>query len=147
MEQVTTADVQNKVQEILSKNPALTAYVKKFDVGGANSARKLFPYITVAEVTSSVRPLCIGKNGADIYDFTVIIQAGTRHTLPEVACEGNSSGKKGIVQLVDDIVAALYPGTLDEMLGLLRLDGARIRESGGGGSMAGVITLSGSKKQ
>lgn len=150
MEQLTTLDIQKKVKEALENDPTLAAYVKKFEIGNNQASRKLFPYVTVAEVSDNIQPLCIGNNAPDLHNYSIIIQAGTHHTLPEIACEGNGPDKKGIVQLIDDIVAALYPGNLDGVLnGTLHLARTTIAEaeSGGGRSMSGAVIFRGIRKQ
>lgn len=150
MEQLTTLDIQKKVKEVLQNDPVLAAYVKKLEIGNKQASRKLFPFVTVAEVTDNVQPLCIGNNSPDLHNYSIIIQAGTHHTLPEIACEGNGPDKKGIGQLVDDIVAALYPvnlsGAVNGTLHLVRTTIAEA-ESEGGRSMSGAVIFRGIRKQ
>ena len=146
----TCLDIQEEVLEKLQNDETLSAYVKKFDIGEENVSRKLFPYVNVASVTDEVEPLCIGPGAPDLHRFTIIISAGTYHMLPEISAEGNDAGKKGIVHLVDDIVAAICPGTINGIFkGTLHLVRATINEakSGGGRSMTGMVIFRGIRKQ
>jgi len=141
--------VQRKVLEILKNDPALKEYVAQFSIGEEKAARKIFPYVTVSKVTEDIEALCIGRDAPDLHHYSITIQAGTYHTLPKISCEGNGTNTKGIIQLADDIVAAIYPGNLDGILKtLLRLIEVchEETEGTGGRSRVATIKLKGSRK-
>jgi len=111
--QYTCLDIQKKVLEKLQGDPTLSSYVKQFGIGEENISRKFFPYVTVASVTEEVEPLCFGVGAPDLHRYRITILGGTNSLLPEVARAGNNSGVKGVVHLMDDIISAIYPGTID----------------------------------
>lgn len=149
METMTCLDIQKKVKEILEADHVLSQYVEVFDVGAGSVARKRFPYVTVEEVTGDVQGLCIGANAANLNNYRVVLRGGTYHTLPEIARAGNSDGKKGAVQLMDDIITALWPGTLDGTFNkVMKLESASANAVSGaaGRSWTARVELSGFRK-
>ncbi|HOO57413.1 MAG TPA: hypothetical protein PLN69_11355 [bacterium] len=149
MDSLSCLDIQKKVLEILENDPVLSGYVKEFSIGGENTARKLFPCVTVAEVTNDIEPLCIGPGAPNLNRYRIVIRGGTRHTLPEIARRGDGAGKKGIVQLTDDIVAAIYPGNLEGIFKrTLHLEEACPMEIEGSGGKSWItrVILTGNRK-
>ncbi len=92
------------VMEALKSDETLSSYVKSFTLGGAGAAQKLFPLITRANLRCEI---FANDTSADIYVYSVDILAGTRSLAPGLAFDGNDAGRKGIVQLCNDIVHVL----------------------------------------
>ena len=77
------------------------------------AARKLFPFITIGNMKYTITP---HTTASDMYSYNIDILAGTASLVPGVAFDGAESGKKGIVQMCDDIAAALRASTLGGFL-------------------------------
>lgn len=147
--QYTCLEIQERVLETLQADTTLSAYVKKFDIGEENVSRKLFPYVTVKEVTADIEPLCIGAGAPNMNRYQIVIQAGTYHTLAAVARNGSeSTGKKGILQLTDDIISAVFPNSFGKILSpTVHLRNVNIGEaSSAGRSWKSTIVLTGFRK-
>ena len=149
METLSCMDIQKKTLEILENDAELAPYVAAFSIGGEKASRKRYPYVLVARVTDDVEPLCIGRNAPDLHNYLIVIHVGTWHTLAKIACEGNGSDKKGVVQLMDDTVAALYPGDLDgtlkPTLHLVKASHEEVADTGGRSRIA-TITFRGFRR-
>ncbi len=142
-------NIQKRVLEILENDPALKEYVADFGIGEANVSRKIFPYVTVAEATGEVEPLCVGRAAPNLNRYRIVVHGGARHTLPEVARAGDENGKKGAVQMADDIVAALWPGNVGGLFKpTVRLRSAGVEEFPGsaGQIWRATVELSGGRK-
>lgn len=94
----------------MKSDPELKKYVKVFDISKENISRLIFPYVAVVDVVEDKRALCIGSEAPKTSDCRIVIHGGTRHILPSIARNGDGKEKKGVVQLADDVVAAVYPG-------------------------------------
>lgn len=143
---IACLEIQKKVLEKLQNDATLASYVKDFSIGEEDVSRTIWPYVSVSDVNLRVGPLTIGAGGSAMFYYDIVIQAGTRHTLPEIAFAGDDSGKKGIVQLVDDAVTAVFPDNLDGLFNpTLRLEQAGAEEEPGSAGTAwrGTIRLSG----
>lgn len=104
--------IAEKFLEKMKADPALKEYVRIFDISKENVSRKIFPYVSVIDVVEDDRALCIGNDAPKMRDYRIVIHAETRHILPSVARNGDGKGRKGIMQLADDIVATVYPGNI-----------------------------------
>ena len=147
---VSCLEIQNKVSDKLKNDPALAGYVKEFSVGRENVMRMIYPYVTVAGIDFQVEAGTLGRKCKGRYIYDIIIQTGTQHILPDVARLGNGSDKKGIVQLNDDVVAAVFPDNLDGLFNpslTLSLVTAAAEDDSGGRIWRGTIVLSGQRRQ
>ena len=104
----------DKIHAKLSTDETLSGYVKSFTKGDMNTARMLFPFVSVGNLSYTLQP---HSTVYDKYIYTVEILAGTHSIAPGVAFRGtNDGGKKGILQLCGDITAVLRNNTLDNFL-------------------------------
>lgn len=139
--QYTCLDIQEKVQETLQADPVLAAYVKKFDIGDENVSRKLFPYVTVTSVTEQMEALCMGPGAQDLYRYRIVIKGGASSIAGNVALLGSDT-QKGIIQLTDDLITALYPNSLDGLVKhTLRLESAFMETKKGTGGNVWTTTV------
>jgi hypothetical protein len=105
-------DIVNAVLDALRDDPALADYVKSFTAGDQDAVKKLFPFITVANMRYSLEAQ---DTANDVYVYTVEIMAGTRSLAKGTAYEGDDSGRKGILQLCEDIVGVVRTNTFNRM--------------------------------
>lgn len=146
MTELTTVDIARNIRESLESNPVLSAYVKTFAIGGIESARKRFPFVTVEAPQRESEALTIGRNGYMNNIYTINIYGGTYHTLPEIAHAGNDTGKKGILQLNSDLLNVVIPNDFDgTFAGPVRLLNSYTAHKAGDGGRSWItrITLSG----
>lgn len=140
--EIINMEIAEKVLEKLKNDSVLATYVKEFTIGGGNISRKIFPYVAIVDVSEVERPLCIGNGAPNEQNYRITIQGGTYHTLSEIARRGNGSGKKGMVQLNDDIVTAVFP---DNICGLfnptVRLVKAEPKETPGSGGRSWTTSV------
>jgi len=120
--------------------------VKSFTVGEQDTAKKLFPFITILTLRYTLEER---DTANDIYVYTVAIIAGTRNLAPGVAFEGDDSGRKGILQLREDIMKVIRPNDFSGVFwGLVEVPAAVIghKKNTGGTDWITSILISGSRK-
>jgi len=110
-----TSDLVDKTFELLTNDPALNARVKSFTKGDMNTARKIFPFVSVGNVRYTVTPRTAIH---DMYSYSVDVLAGTHCLAPGAAFDGGKTGENGILQVCNAIVSALRGSTLDNFLTL-----------------------------
>ena len=131
-----------KVMEKLESDQTLSEYVQNFSIGQEKVSRNKFPYITVSDVRERIEPLCIGRGAKSMHHYDITIKAGTRHMILKVAHAGDDSGRKGILQLRDDIVTAVFPRNFDGMFELpVRLIKASVEDESASGGMTWTATI------
>ena len=140
-------EIAEKVLSCLKADAALSGYVKKFAAGGIESARNIFPFVSVDAVENEAEALTIAKAGQMRNDCAIRIYGGTFHTLPETAHAGDeTSGAKGILQLNADILNAVvmndFGGAFEAPVKLLNSSTAH-KSGSGGRSWACEVSLSG----
>lgn len=146
MTDLSTLEVSRKILDCLKRNPALSSYVKTFQIGGIESARKLFPFVTVETPHRDCSALSMGRNGYMNNLYVMNIYGGTYHSLPEIAYSGGESGGKGIVQLNSDLINAVIPSDFDgAFAGPVRLIGATTahKVADGGRSWITMVVING----
>lgn len=102
-----------KVRDALKNDPTLASYVKSFTLGDVGASRKLFPFIAVGNVRYEIKPV---TNVSDVHKYSIEILLGTSSLLSDLAYEGNEAGKKGILQLKQDVTAVLRGNRFDGIL-------------------------------
>ena len=105
-------DIVNNVLDALKNDPALAGYVKSFTIGEPDTPKKLFPYITIANLGYS---LMERDTANDLYTYTMEIIAGTRSLARGLAFEGEGDARKGILQLCEDIVGVVRANNFNKL--------------------------------
>jgi hypothetical protein len=138
-------DIVSGVLVALMNDTTLAEYVKSFSAGEQDTAKKLFPFITIG----NLRYQLLARDTAnDTYVYTVEVVAGTRSLARGVAYEGDKTGRKGIIQLCEDIVGVVRTNTFN---GLFASPISDIRyrladkPDSGGAIWQGIITFTGER--
>jgi len=98
---VDTLEVTNKVLNALSSDPELSGYVAQFSKEGTGNSQNSFPFLIV-EYPSFCEKQLLAASGIFVYRFEIL--AGIKNLAPGVTYKGNESGRKGIVEMCNDIV-------------------------------------------
>ena len=97
---IDTNTIEQKILETLKEDPVLAGYVKRFMIGTVSNTRILFPFIDLVNVGCKEKEL-MAASGQLTVSFE--IHAGIKNLAPEVAYKGTAAGKKGILDLCNDI--------------------------------------------
>lgn len=99
-----------KLREVLKDDPVLKEYVKSLTIGDMNTSRMIFPFISIGNLRYTVTP---HSTADDLYLYSIDIMAATNSLVAEYSFEGDEEkGKKGILQLCNEIHSALHTNTL-----------------------------------
>jgi hypothetical protein len=108
----TTKNVIDGIYNALIADPTLAAYVKKYYKGWVDGPMPIYPFVGVsAKVNIEVAGITIGNRGHDQYIYTVPIIFGTQNNVDDYAWRGNGVATKGIIDLMDDILALVRPNS------------------------------------
>jgi len=88
--------------EIYAVKDTTFSQVKQFTKGGWETTRLMFPFINIGRVEDVVTSQTIGRLGNDESVFTVYIEFGTKHLVPEIAYFGDAT-TKGLLHIADDL--------------------------------------------
>ena len=97
---IDTDTIERRILETLQEDPVLAGYVKRFTPGTMTRSQFVFPYVDLVNVGMKEKEL-MAASGQVSMQFE--IHAGIKSLAPEVAYKGTAAGKKGIVDLCNDI--------------------------------------------
>lgn len=97
---IDTDNIERKILETLKEDPDIAACVKRFTTGTMTHSQFVFPYVDIVNLGCKEKEL-MAASGQVTMSFE--IHAGIKNLAPEVAYKGNESGRKGIVELCNDI--------------------------------------------
>jgi hypothetical protein len=146
---ITEIEILRTILYTLENDATLSEYVKSFTFGENDISRKMFPFINVGNVKYEVESLSIGKHGCDRFDYTIEITGGVRYLLPKTAFSGDDGGRKGIMQLREDIIKVIRPNDFSGIFwGIVEVPAAVIgyKANTGGTDWITSILISGSRK-
>lgn len=137
-------EILHAVKSALEGDATLAGYVKSFGVGELDSARKVFPFVTVGNLECAIEPRTIGVNASDTLSYTMEIRAGVRNASPGEAF----GGEQGILQLCEDVVSAVRPNDFGIFDAPVEVSGVYpgYKADSGGTEWVGSIAIRGSRK-
>ena len=132
-----------RILEALKNDQELSSYVKSFTAGEANVSRKLFPFVDVGSIHRDVIPYTIISN---VFRYRIEILAGTKSLAPGTAYSGDDFGRKGIVQLKEDVESVIrgnhFDGTFRKLVETIDSRTGRQKDGSGAVQLA-LITFTG----
>ena len=146
---ISEIEILKTVLKTLENDTILSGYVKSFTLGENDISRKVFPFINVGNLKYEIATLSIGKHGCDRFDYTIEITGGVKYLLPKTAFSGDGAGRKGILQLREDITKVIRPNDFGGVFwGPVEIPAAVIgyKKNTGGTDWITSILISGSRR-